>query len=276
MDLNLRLPSYAELFGALDFKVGDEARSVYSPAAYLADLLQLLEDSFGDASLAHVDRRKDIYAVLLDADNTFTERPYLDIVNQILVSAIYQILHQDDEQVSTDHKQAAVYANLRESRAPFQLPFDLDNEQLKLYLHYLNTSAEPIYKHFALEPDYDTLARQYLGLSQAVYQIITSPLSDESELKACYGLVDAKSWTELTEAASFMRASSLTAKSLRELLFQNLAEGALDPESGQPERTQAASFFINDQLGGYVSLDADEERLLWSDGSASILSQYDQ
>jgi hypothetical protein len=40
------LPSYEQLFSNLNFKVGDEARSVYSPAAYLTDLIQLLQDYF--------------------------------------------------------------------------------------------------------------------------------------------------------------------------------------------------------------------------------------
>ncbi len=37
-------PNYVKLFGDIDFREGNEARSVYSPAAYLADLLQLIED----------------------------------------------------------------------------------------------------------------------------------------------------------------------------------------------------------------------------------------
>ncbi|WP_293119640.1 hypothetical protein [Moorena sp. SIO4G3] len=38
-----QLPSYERIFGEIDFQKGNEARSVYSPAAYLADLLQLLD-----------------------------------------------------------------------------------------------------------------------------------------------------------------------------------------------------------------------------------------
>jgi len=38
------LPSYVKLFGEIDFREGDAARSVYSPAAYLTDLLQLIDD----------------------------------------------------------------------------------------------------------------------------------------------------------------------------------------------------------------------------------------
>lgn len=36
-------PSYEQLFGELDFREEDQARSVYSPGAYLVELLDLLE-----------------------------------------------------------------------------------------------------------------------------------------------------------------------------------------------------------------------------------------
>jgi len=45
-----QLPSYERLFGEIDFQKGDDARSVYSPAAYLADLLQLIDDEFDSQS----------------------------------------------------------------------------------------------------------------------------------------------------------------------------------------------------------------------------------
>jgi hypothetical protein len=80
------LPSYAELFEKLDFKKGDEAWSVYSPAAYLADLLQLQDDSFvapgppqngmdkqpATHNAEHIlaDRRSDIPDIALNAENT--------------------------------------------------------------------------------------------------------------------------------------------------------------------------------------------------------------
>jgi hypothetical protein len=75
-------PSYEQLFGELDFRTDDDGRSVCSPAAYLVELLGLLEESFDGPSL--LDRRPDLRRVVLDTDNTFTETPYLDIVNEVL------------------------------------------------------------------------------------------------------------------------------------------------------------------------------------------------
>ena len=62
--------------------VEDQARSVHSPAAYLADLLQLVEDRFERAALLEARRR--IKDIPLDAANTFNEVPYLDVVNEVL------------------------------------------------------------------------------------------------------------------------------------------------------------------------------------------------
>lgn len=261
MDGNSNLPDYAQLFGQLDFKQGDEARSVYSPAAYLADLLQLLEDMLGTVPLTAEERRPDIQDVLLDAENTFTELPYLDTVNNVLETAIFKKL---------DDQQKTVYDELKEAKYPFQMPFDLDNEKLKKYLHYLDISAEQIYKHFAVQPDFDRVAREYLGLSQAEYHAITAQSSAESEIKAFYQLSDDQSWAELISIGTFLKTTSLSGPALRELLFQHLSQSATDPATRQVERSHAVALFIHDRLGGYVTLDQDETTLVWSDSSAAI------
>jgi hypothetical protein len=229
------LPSYEKLFGKLDFKKGDEARSVYSPAAYLADLLQLLDDKFADSTL--MQRRPDIPNIALNAENTFTETPYLDVANEVLE----QVIGGD------------VYATLKDAPYPFQLPFDLDNEKTKKYLHYLEVSAEKLYKQFAPQPDFDVIARESLGLSHAEYAVITTQLDAEPDVKAFFQLTASQSWAEITNIGSFLKTTNLTGKALRELLFQNLSESAKD-STQQAEKTQAASFFIHHQLGGYVKL----------------------
>src|SRR6266571_1204350 len=126
------LPSYEELFGNLNFKVGDEARSVYSPAAYLTDLIQLLQDYFespdsgsgGDGDRFDLDaRRSDIKDILLDGDNTFTQIPYLDIVNDILRR---KIEGPNSTQDALELLKTQVY--------PLNLPLNFDYERLKKFL----------------------------------------------------------------------------------------------------------------------------------------------
>ncbi|BCB84590.1 Tc toxin subunit A [Phytohabitans suffuscus] len=92
MPLDGPLPSYDKLFGDLDLDLdlrsADEARSAYSPAAYLADLLQLAGDCAAGAEPAEGDslaeRRPDLAVVPLDGVNSYAEVPYLDIVNEVL------------------------------------------------------------------------------------------------------------------------------------------------------------------------------------------------
>jgi hypothetical protein len=84
---NNNLPDFETLFGAIEFKEGDPARSVYSPAAYLTDLLQLMDDEFTSTDNFY-ERRADIKQILLDAENTNTIIPYLDIVNEVLENKV--------------------------------------------------------------------------------------------------------------------------------------------------------------------------------------------
>ncbi|MBM2620497.1 hypothetical protein JIG36_33810 [Actinoplanes sp. LDG1-06] len=71
-------PSRSQPIDVLDSVAGEASRSVYSPAAYLADLLRVVGD---EKELA--ERRPDL-AGAPTAANGYTEVPYLDIVNEIL------------------------------------------------------------------------------------------------------------------------------------------------------------------------------------------------
>lgn len=230
MNTALDLPSYQDLFGELDFKTSDDARSVYSPAAYLADLLQLLDDRFEDPALEQ--RRDDIKEILLNADNTFTLVPYLDIVNEVL-----------ERKIGGD-----VYAKLTDKTYPFNLPFNLDHEGVKKCLTYLGITAEQLYRQFAPQPDPDIVARVYLGLSLEEYRLVTAPLDDfssdedkkqvEQKIKQHYQLDDGETWESLKVVERFLKATDLTGPQVRELLFQKLSTSALD-DAKNPETTRA-------------------------------------
>jgi hypothetical protein len=165
------LPSYGELFGDLDLGEENQARSVYSPAAYLADLLQLLDDSFDDLPLTGDDRRADLRAVPLDAENTGTEVPYLDIVNRVLARLIGKDANEE----------------LKDLRFPFTMPFSLAHEQVKRYLHHARVLPVELYAQFAAQVDADVVAREYLGLTAGDVEVLTT-IVEGDELKACYGL----------------------------------------------------------------------------------------
>ena len=195
-------PSYEELFGELDFRGDDNARSVYSPAAYLVDLLALLEGEFDRPSL--LERRPDLEQVLLDADNTFTETPYLDIVIQVL------------ERLAG----ADPYGHLSTLKHPFGLPFSLPAETLKKYLQYLDVTPLELYRLFtAAYSDHDVVAREYLRMSAQDVDVVITSVTAEAELAARYGLVAPQSLGDLRDAERFAEAAGLFGTQLADLLL---------------------------------------------------------
>jgi hypothetical protein len=142
------LPSYSRLFPDLDLRGADDTRSVCSPAAYLADLLQLLHDHFENPAL--VQRRPAIEGIPLDAANTYTTLPYLDIVNEVLAAAIGT---------------SGAFETLGTDRYPAALPFVLRDERVRVLLGHLGVDAAELYVLFAEVVDPDKTARLRLGRS---------------------------------------------------------------------------------------------------------------
>ncbi len=131
------IPNYADLFGNIDFKEGDEYRSVYSPAAYLADLLQLLDDEFDPDSIDFDLRRSDIKEIDLDAENTTTLIPYLDIVNEVLEGRVDSTDYATQEEL-----EAAVFGVLEGASYPFNMPFSLNTEKIKNHLQLMGRDTQ--------------------------------------------------------------------------------------------------------------------------------------
>lgn len=200
-------PSFEQLFGDLDFRDEDQARSVYSPAAYLVELLGLLEGTFAKPSL--LERRPDLKRVSLDAEHTFTESPYLDIVNEVL------------ERLVGDQP----YEIMKTRAHPFALPFDLRNERLKRCLEHLRVTPEELHRLFAVTVDQDLLAGLSLGMSSEDVARVTTVLSDEAAIKACYGV---QSLDELRDPERLGAATGLSGAQVRELAIDATQPVALD------------------------------------------------
>lgn len=89
------VPSYADLFGGLDYCQCAHDSSIFGPAAYLLDLMRITEDYITDpnthrqsgnipAGYTLRERRPDLFELKLDARNTNTLVPLLRIVNDVL------------------------------------------------------------------------------------------------------------------------------------------------------------------------------------------------
>ncbi|MDQ1424756.1 MAG: hypothetical protein QOD72_2254, partial [Acidimicrobiaceae bacterium] len=77
------------LFGNLDFCACEECNSVLGPAAYLVDLLEMLDltdvaHDLDDPQTVLFERRPDLQHILLSCENTNTAMAYIDIVNEVL------------------------------------------------------------------------------------------------------------------------------------------------------------------------------------------------
>jgi hypothetical protein len=87
------VPEWSTLFGSLELCECDHCRSVYSPAAYLADVLHFLKDRPSQVPGKNAKdilalRRPDIGEIELTCENTNTPLPYVDLVNEALENAI--------------------------------------------------------------------------------------------------------------------------------------------------------------------------------------------
>ena len=152
---------FAEIFGSLDFCTCRHCQSVFSPAAYLVDVLHWLDQRKPQDSVLDLlfeNRRADIGGIELSCANTNTPLPYVDIVNEVLellvtppdVPVAYQTTGTAaDLRAHPEHLLKDAYAVLAGARAsgsgpnqkdgvyPFNLPFNLWLEEARIYLHHL-------------------------------------------------------------------------------------------------------------------------------------------
>jgi hypothetical protein len=195
-DAPVMATNWSDYFGPSDVCECHHDSSVLGPAAYLVDLLQFLDketiDGKGLSMLLAPDRRPDIQHITLDINNTETPLPYIDLVNEILEQAV---AHQGSLSArQTTWKKEELAANpehvLRESytkvlsRAiyPWNLPFDLDAEETRLYLKHLGTSRhvlmETFYSELKKDPLLDeSIAAEYLNLTSREWRLISGSSS---------------------------------------------------------------------------------------------------
>lgn len=80
------------LFGNQDYCLCSDCASMYSPSAYLVELLQMLDGGSRKAGLTALDvllrRRPDLAELELNCDNTSVEVPYIDLVLERLESLV--------------------------------------------------------------------------------------------------------------------------------------------------------------------------------------------
>ncbi|MEM5404426.1 neuraminidase-like domain-containing protein [Paraburkholderia unamae] len=197
------LPDLQALFGPLDYFQCDDCQSVYSPAAYLVDLLQYLTwfgatplpgspapiSGIATARDALLLRRPDIEYVALNCDNTNVVIPYIDLVNEILESAVAPANiprpTMVDTQGTTAQRRAlpqqtqpdvatAAYKATLSTIFPFPLPFDADFDRTSAYIAGLGTTRSALLSLFPPAASASVVACATLGVNPTLQAIINT------------------------------------------------------------------------------------------------------
>lgn len=196
LDYLRKLDGFADLFGAQEFCDCEHCRSVLSPAAYFVDLMKFIKDTVTDTvftgakatdTLRLKNRRPDLWILPLTCENTNTQIPTLDVINEILENYIaVKNGYTDplDDRIAVMQKvyRDTLPAALDSFRQPFVLPF----ARVATYLAHF--SKTPYDAASALGAAPATRARTKFGFSapqQAA--IITSNVSLDF-LKTIYGV----------------------------------------------------------------------------------------
>ncbi|HEY6392176.1 MAG TPA: neuraminidase-like domain-containing protein, partial [Bryobacteraceae bacterium] len=132
------IPSYQTLFGGLDHCQCEHCQSMYGPAAYFLDIMRITDEYITEANpipddLKLESRRPDLFTMLLDCRNTNEIIPYLQLVNEVL-----------EAKIASDSPNGT-YQTLALAPYPFNLPYSLPLNQIRVYLSYLKSTLAEIF-----------------------------------------------------------------------------------------------------------------------------------
>jgi hypothetical protein len=233
------LPNLTSLFGSQSFCACAHCRSVYSPAAYLVDLLQFLRPKVvAGKQLPALDvllkRRPDLAHIPLTCDNTNLPLPYTDLVAEILE---YFVVHNkldadaartteqitaEELSVNSQYTLTAAYTPLLEVVYPPSLPYDRPLERVRTYLEHLGSSRSEVMTTFqtANSPDAVAIACATLRISARERAILTgADLNPPKSLPEFYGFSSQPNWIQqLGQVQLLLTRTAMSYAELSDLL----------------------------------------------------------
>lgn len=186
------IPSYQDLFGSLDYLECGHCQSIFSPAAYFLDIMRIADEYITDPNLKPLrkippgytleERRPDLFNLKLTCANTNTIIPFLEVVNRVL-----------EKNIEAREKIEDCYQTLALAPYPFNLPYNLPLNQLRVNLDKMGTALAQLYERFeaadgtaeAVQPL--DVRREKTGLSVTQMSLVTSPDPGSGNLSRCYG-----------------------------------------------------------------------------------------
>ncbi len=241
--LPAKIADWASLFGTLDQCSCDHCRSVLGPAAYLVDMLEMLDrvpKSGGTAKTALLDRRPDLKKLALSCENATTPLPYIDVVNEILevrlAAATWPSWPSAPSPVDTLGKpgdlasepevlypadRVAAYRALESQVYPFGLPFHVWQEEARAYLDHLGVPRDELLQIFgslSSGPNPRLLALEQLRITGRQYDIIAGPPAPPPQPYQYWGVASGSWPSALNSAKTFLEKSGLSFNELLELM----------------------------------------------------------
>ncbi len=233
-------PNLETLFGSLDFCTYAHCQSVYGPAAYLVDVLRFLDKQTSEIANKTVkdvlfERRPDIGNIKLNCQNTETPLPYIDLVCEVLESAItapssipnfsFQTTRAAAElRAAPEHVREAAYDKLRMADFPLNVAFDFWQVQTRVFLQHLGVPRWELMEAFQSIPTTATaipsdasIAAEYWEMSTHEAAIIVT-VEENIKQKTYWGITSPTIPTEMS-VTDFLRRSFLSYDNLLELLY---------------------------------------------------------
>ncbi|MFH2059234.1 MAG: neuraminidase-like domain-containing protein [Pseudomonadota bacterium] len=230
------IPDLEVLFGSLDYCDCKHCKSLYSPSAYLTDMLRFLnEHSAKDTTKTVKDilfeRRPDIGNIKLNCTNTDTPLPYIDLVCEILENNlagnnnfVYQTtLSSEELRAIPQYIQPLAYQTLAGSDYPMNGAFNLWQEESRSYLEYLRVPRFELMEAFQdtsdpnnKKPSDVNIAAEYFGLSAKEKDLIITQKQTATDQNKYWGTDTTK--TKMT-VSLFMKRSKLDYNEMLELLM---------------------------------------------------------
>ncbi len=186
------IPSYQDLFGTLDYLECNPCQSIFSPSAYFLDIMRITDEYITEPNLeidrtippgyTLQERRPDLFTMYLTCENTTTEIPYLQLVNDILIKNL-----EDKEGITNALKTIAV------NKFPFLIPFSAPLFNIRAYLDELKIPLYKIYAAFENNEGADSdvkkldVDREFTGLTMEQYALVTTPDFSIPGLSESYG-----------------------------------------------------------------------------------------
>jgi Tc toxin complex TcA C-terminal TcB-binding domain/Neuraminidase-like domain/Salmonella virulence plasmid 28.1kDa A protein len=254
------LPSYQAMFGSLDYCSVADGDSILSPAAYLADLLRIIDLAITVPNTTRSDpsknipprltldaRRPDLGEIELDAENTYTEVPYLEIVCRVLTRTVAEALAIAP---------STLFQTLAGTYYPFNLPYNRAVDRLRTFFAQGGRHLYEVYAVFPTASQDLAVAAEFLGLTREQLENLNPPARGQLDaaVSANYGLTISDGNLQGMDVLSkFLGQTGLALNAASSLFLEDLDAREIFDTSGIYATTGRAGTLVLRQKGDRVS-----------------------